>query len=254
MATDSNSESSANAPDSDGPQTQPSEQARPGADPQTEEKLAQWGQLQAENFDFHTAVGGWRGLTETIVPGLVFLVVYIASAQLTISLVASVAVALVFVAARIIARESSKFAGMGFFTLAISVAAAAISGEARNYYIWSLITNAAWAAGLAATLAVRAPAVSLLLGWMLELPSKWWKDPQHRALAKGGKVVTWWWLGLFLVRLITQIPLWISDQVVTLGIVKIVLGLPAAAVVAWVTWTVLRPVYVNYREAAAREQ
>ncbi len=54
------------------------------------------------------AIGGIRGLIESILPGLGFLVVYTITHELVLSVLAPVAVALCFVAIRIISRTSAN--------------------------------------------------------------------------------------------------------------------------------------------------
>ncbi|GII97995.1 uncharacterized protein DUF3159 [Sediminihabitans luteus] len=120
--------------------------------------------LTAETFSFADAVGGWRGLVESTAPGLVFVVVFIASGQqLTPPLVASVAVALVAVVARLVQRTPLTQALGGVLGVGIGVIWAWRSGEAGDYYVWGLLTNVAYLAGLLVSLLVRWPAAGLVV-------------------------------------------------------------------------------------------
>jgi uncharacterized membrane protein len=55
-------------------------------------------------------------------------------------------------------------------------------------------------------------------------------------------LVTLLWVGLFGVRLAVELPLYFAGEVVTLGFVKLVLGLPFYLTMIWVSWLLLRRV------------
>ena len=48
------------------------------------------------------------------------------------------------------------------------------------------------------------------------------------------------WAGLFLLRLLVQLPLYLTESVVALGVVKTAMGLPLFAVGLWLTWLLVR--------------
>jgi hypothetical protein len=68
---------------------------------------------------------------------------------------------------------------------------------------------------------------------------KWRKD---RRKARYFDLVTLLWVGLFATRLAVELPLYLANDVVTLGFVKIVLGLPFYLTMIWVSWLLLRGV------------
>ncbi len=119
--------------------------------------------LTAEQFSVGDAVGGVRGLIESVAPGLVFVVVFVASQSLRWSLISSVAVAVVAVILRLIQRTPITQAFGGLLGVAIGVIWAWRSGEAQNYYAWGLWTNAAYLAAMVASIVVRWPAVGLVV-------------------------------------------------------------------------------------------
>jgi hypothetical protein len=127
--------------------------------------------LTGESFSLAETIGGVRGLVESMAPGLVFVVVFIATGNtLGPALIASVAVALVAVAARLVQRTPVTQAFGGFLGVAIGVLWAWRSGEAQNYYAAGLLTNAAYLVAMAISVLVRWPVVGLVVealrsGW-----------------------------------------------------------------------------------------
>lgn len=127
--------------------------------------------LAGESFSLAETIGGVRGLVESMAPGLVFVVVFIATGNtLRPALIASVAVALVAVAARLVQRTPVTQAFGGFLGVAIGVLWAWRSGEAQNYYAAGLLTNAAYLVAMAVSVLVRWPVVGLVVealrsGW-----------------------------------------------------------------------------------------
>ena len=194
-----------------------------------------------EDFSWSDAVGGWRGAAESVLPGLVFVVLFVATRDLRVCLVASAGVAVAFCAVRLIQRQGLTQALSGLVGVAIGVAWAGLSGRGENYFAWGLVTAAFFSAALLATIAARRPAVALVLGIVWELPSGWRRDPGLAPLRRRCLGLTWVWAAMFLIRLGVQWPLWQAGAVAALGVAKLLLGLPLFAVVCWATWVGLRP-------------
>ncbi|OLT53122.1 hypothetical protein BJF88_01500 [Cellulosimicrobium sp. CUA-896] len=217
--------------------------------------------LAGEQFSVAEAVGGVRGLVESVAPGLVFVVAFVATTDLTWSLVASVAVALVAVAARLVQRTPLTQALGGLLGVAIGVVWAWRSGEAQDYFAWGLWTNAAYLVALLVSLAVRWPLVGLVVeglrsgfgvgtassedaaarspepGAFARWARAWRSD---RTLLRRYAAATWLWVGLFAARLAVQVPLYLEGSVGWLGTARLVMGLPLWALVLWLTWVLVR--------------
>jgi hypothetical protein len=218
--------------------------------------------LAGEQFSVAEAVGGVRGLVESVAPGLVFVVVFVATTELSWSLVASVAVALVAVAARLVQRTPLTQALGGLLGVAIGVVWAWRSGEAQDYFAWGLWTNAVYLLALLVSLVVRWPLVGLVVeglrsgfGVGAATPadagtgtaagsgafSRWaraWRG--DRVLVRRYAAATWLWVGLFAARLAVQVPLYLEGSVGWLGTARLVMGLPLWALVLWLTWVLVR--------------
>jgi hypothetical protein len=212
--------------------------------------------MTAEHFSFADAVGGVRGVVEAVLPGLVFVVVFVASSNLGWSLGAAVAAALVAVVARLVQRAPVTQALGGLLGIGVGVLWAWRSGEAQDFYVWGLVTNAAYLVAVLASILLRWPVV----GFVVEALRAGFSADQARAQAAGGTspfagvtawrrdpelmrrytLATWFWVGLFAVRLAVKVPLYLSDEVGWLGTAHLVLGVPLWGLVLWLTWAVVR--------------
>src|SRR5690554_3573120 len=77
--------------------------------------------LAGEEFSVAEAVGGVRGLVESVLPGLVFVVVYLTTRELVPALVASGAAAAVAVVVRLVQRTPVTQALSGVVGVGIGV-------------------------------------------------------------------------------------------------------------------------------------
>ena len=72
-------------------------------------------QAACEEFSWSQTLGGTRGVIETSAPGLIFVIVYVATHALVPTLVAASAVAVIACIIRLIQRQSIQQAVSGFF-------------------------------------------------------------------------------------------------------------------------------------------
>ena len=193
--------------------------------------------LAEANFSLAEAVGGWRGLVESTLPGLVFVVVFVATRLITPAVVAALAVALVAVGARLVSRTPFTQALGGTFGVIIGVVWAYRTGEAQNYYLWGLVTNAAFAIGVLLSILVRWPVVGIVVGMLRGYGTAWRAEPAH---ARRYAAASWLWFGLFTVRLAVQVPLYAQAEVGWLGTARLVMGVPLWALTLWATWLLVR--------------
>ena len=174
-------------------------------------------QATSQEFSWSQALGGTRGVIETSAPGLVFVIVYVATHALVPTLVAASAVALIACIIRLIQRQSVAQALSGLLGVAVGVVFAAATGRGENYFAWGIATNVA----MAAAFALSALARRSLVGFFYAM-------------------LTWMWAALFGLRVAVQAPLWAAGAVAALGVAKLALGLPLFALGAWATWWGLR--------------
>ena len=218
------------------------------------------GAALAADFDPWAAVGGVRGLVETTVPGIIFLVVYTVTKDVGLSVVAPLGVALGCLAVRLAQRIDVLPVLGGLLGIAASALWAWRTGRASDYFTLGLMTNAAYLAGLLLSLAVRWPALGLLIGFARGDATGWRSggSDDRRATRRRYAVITWMWAGLFAARLAVQTPLYYTDATEALAVVRLIMGPPVYALLAWFTWLLVRglppvtdPVEQLEREALA---
>jgi hypothetical protein len=193
---------------------------------------------RAEPPSLAEAVGGPLGLLETSVPAVAFVVAYVASGSDT-NTAAGVAVglALVLSIARLVRRESPRHALSGLVGVAFAAFIATRSGKAEDFFLPGLLANAAYASAFVISIAVRRPLVGLIVSQLDAAGAGWREDPDRlRAFTRA----SWLWAGLFVLRLIVQLPLYLAGAVVALGIARTAMGLPLFALALWLTWRLVR--------------
>jgi hypothetical protein len=195
------------------------------------------GSLLGEDFSVLDAVGGVRGMIESVAPGVVFVAVYVATSALTPSLVAAVAVTLAAVVARLVQRTPVTQALAGVVGVGIGVFWAWRSGDAQDYFAYGLLTNVAYGAACLVSIVVGWPLVGLVVGVLRGEGTGWRRD---RAERRRYTQATWVWVAMFALRLLVQVPLYLGASVGWLGTARLVMGVPLWALTLWVTWLLVR--------------
>ena len=189
------------------------------------------------------AIGGWRGIAETLVPGLLFLIIFTFTRDARISAIAPAALALGAIAVRLIRREPLASVFSGAIGVGIAVAATMLTGRGEDYYLPGFITNIVWAAGLLISVLIGWPLLGIALGAFRGSLTAWRRE---KPLRRAATWLTLVWCGLFIARLAVQVPLYLAakdggDPSATdaLGIARLVMGVPLFALVVVFTWMVL---------------
>lgn len=189
------------------------------------------------------AIGGWLGIVESVVPPLVFVVLYqvaaIAAAPHAVTrpaLVPIVVVPLVCSALllgyRVLRRQKAGAAIAGAVVVAVSAVLVLVTGDADSNYVPGFFINGVYGLAFLVSLLVRRPLVGVVAG-VLTPQGEWRADRRRRRLFAW---LTAAWVALFGVRLAVELPLFFAGhQVVALGIARIVLGVPLYALVLLVT-------------------
>lgn len=196
--------------------------------------------LVEDDFDVVAAVGGVRGVVEATIPTVLFLVLYTVMHNLNLAVGISLASSLAFILIRAIQRIPVTPTLGGLFAIALSAFVTWRSGEASNFFVWGLLTNAGYAAALLISILVRWPALGLLIGFFRGDATGWRTDPTQRVTRRRYVLITWMWLGLFLVRLAVQGPLYLAHATEALGIARLFMGVPFFALVGWFTWLLVK--------------
>lgn len=200
--------------------------------------------------DVLKTVGGIRGLLESLLPGLVFLVVFTTTQALNPALIGSLVVAAVFTVVRLAQRTPVTQALAGLVGVAICALVSRSTGEAKDYYVVGFYTNVAYGLAMGLSVALRWPLMGLVFGFVRGEGIEWRKD---RLRLRAYALATWILVVMFAFRLAVQLPLYYADQVGALGAARLVMGVPLYAMALWIAWSVSRPVAAEGRpEAPAR--
>jgi len=209
--------------------------SEPTADPAQGRGLSA---LVAADFSLAQATGGVRGMVESVAPGLVFVVVYLAVRALTPALVAASVVALLAVIVRLAQRTPVTQALTGVVGVGVGVFWAARSGQAQDYFVVGLWTNAGYGAACLVSVVLGWPLVGVVVGLLRSEGVTWRNDRTER---RRYALATWIWVAMFGLRLVVQLPLYLGAEVGWLGTARLAMGVPLWALTLWVTWLLVRP-------------
>jgi len=184
------------------------------------------------------ALGGKKGLIDSGLPSLVFLIVFnLSGKNITSAIYAAIGLSIVLTFIRILKRETVQHAFSGLIGVGVCAFIARRSGNAADFYLPGLWINAGYALLYALTNLFKWPLLGVVLGPILGENLLWRKDPARlKAYTKAG----WLWVGMFAARLIVQYPLYQSGNVNLLGTARLLMGYPLFILTAWGTWLILR--------------
>jgi hypothetical protein len=188
------------------------------------------------------AIGGARGLVESILPGLAFLVIYTFTKNLVLAVTAPVALAVVFVIVRLVSRSAVMPAIAGLIGVGVSAGLALFTGRAEDNFLVGIVINAVCLVILLISLIARRPLIGIIAGLLVGDPGGYRTD---KAKFRVVLVATWCWVGLFAARLGFELPLYFAGQTELLGSVKLIMGVPLYAGLLWVTWLLVRAAYAK---------
>ncbi|WP_426592207.1 DUF3159 domain-containing protein [Cellulomonas sp. McL0617] len=205
--------------------------------------------LTADEFSAKDVVGGTRGVVESVAPGLLFVVVYLATGQtLKPALIAAGAAAVIAVVVRLVQRTPVTQAFSGLLGVGIGVFWAWKTGDANDYFAYGLWVNVAYFLATLLSIVIGWPVVGLVMGLFrpegpLSSDGSWsaavaWR--QDRALRRRYALATWPLVALFGVRLAVQVPLYFASETGWLGTAKLVMGIPGTALALWISWLLVR--------------
>jgi len=186
------------------------------------------------------AVGGLRGLVESILPGLGFLIIYTLTKSLVFSVLAPVTLAVVFVAVRLATKTPLTQALAGIAGIVLSALLALITGRAEANFIPGIVINVVSLTVLLVSVLIRLPLIGVIFGFLTNDSFEWRKAKAKRRVLY---LTTWLWAALFALRLAVEVPLYLAQNAELLAGAKLILGVPLYAGMLWVTWLLVRAVY-----------
>ncbi|WP_144717830.1 DUF3159 domain-containing protein [Agrococcus jejuensis] len=185
------------------------------------------------------AMGGVRGIVESLLPGLLFLVLFTITQDVWISVLVPLAVSVVAVLLRVLTKGQPVLAFAGLIGVGISAAVALFTGNANDNFLWGFIVNSLGVVALTISLIARRPLIGLIAGGLTSTPYAWRTEPARRAVAVRATIL---WICVLAARLAVQVPLYAAEATQALATTKLLMGVPLYGAALWVTWLMVRAV------------
>ncbi|WP_414720510.1 DUF3159 domain-containing protein [Streptomyces sp.] len=183
------------------------------------------------------AFGGVRGMVDTTVPGLVFVLIYTIKRDMHLAAVAALGLSLLLALARLVRRETLKHAFSGVFGVAFGAVFAMMSGDAKNFYLPGMLYTLGLAIAYCVSAMVRFPLIGVLLGPILRENLSW--RTRNPGRLKAYTKATWAWGIILLAKSAILFPIYLWGDVTQLGWVKVALSIPPLLLCVYLTYVFL---------------
>jgi uncharacterized membrane protein len=183
------------------------------------------------------AFGGVRGMVDTTVPGLVFVLVYTVKRDIHLAAVAALGLSVLLALVRLARRETLKHAFSGVFGVGIGAVFAMMSGDAKNFYLPGMLYTLGLAVAYCVSAMVRFPLIGVLLGPLMR-ENLSWRTRNPGRLAAYTKA-TWAWGIVLLAKSAILFPIYFWGDATQLGWVKVALGIPPLLLCVYLTYVFL---------------
>ena len=185
------------------------------------------------------ALGGKKGLLDSGLPAVLFLIIFNISDDLQVALYGAIGTSIVLTIIRLAMKDTIQHVISGLIGVLFCAYLANRSGNASDFYIPKLLTNLAYGSAYLIANLAGWPIIGVILGPLLGENFLWRKNPQRkRAYVRAG----WLWVAMFFGRIAVQYPIYKSGNVNLLGTVNLAMGYPLFIATAWGTWMILKKV------------
>lgn len=169
-------------------------------------------------------VGGLRGSVEAALPTVCFVVTWTVTKRLPLSLVAAAGCVVVALAVRLAQRQTPKYALSSLLALGLAAFFALRSGRAQDAFLPGILYSCAMLALSLLSVVTRWPMVGFVVGAAHPEDPLAWR--RHGGVVRLCQRLTLVMAGLYAVRAMIMLPLYLAGQVALLGVAKIILGWP----------------------------
>jgi hypothetical protein len=203
------------------------------------------GNLSLDGKSLLEGMGGKLGIAETILPSVLFGASFALTGQAIIAVSLAGGTSALFILYRLITRKSASSALIGAIAVGFAAwLALREGGEAVDYFVPGLITNAVYGSVLLISILVRWPIIGVLVEILRGNATSWRKDRKKLTIYS---LVTAMWVGFFSLRLAVQVPLYLAGSAELLATARVAMGPPLYALVILVTWLILRATVLRAR-------
>lgn len=186
------------------------------------------------------AMGGFLGVIETLLPGMVFVLVLGLSRNPWLSIWVSVGISIAFTIYRIVRRQPVTQALVGLLGVVASAVLATMSNRPEDNFVVGLLTNAVYGSVFLLSILIGWPIIGIAVGFFKGEGTAWRKNKHHFRVFQA---VTAVWVGMFALRILVEYPLYLQGNIEALSMTKLLLGLPLYVPVLAITWLVIRSLY-----------
>src|SRR3954453_5047370 len=173
-------------------------------------------------LDLAEILGGRRGVIDASTPG-VTLVIVDTFAPLGWAIVAALGAAAAVAVLRRLRGEPLRQAAMGLLGLAGGAGLAAVTGNAKTYFLPGILLNAGYAVLTVGSIVIGRPLLGYVAAMIDRGYSHWQEDP---GLRRAATMATAMWAVVFALRASVQGYLYAHDHVHWLAPVRLGMGLP----------------------------
>ena len=184
-----------------------------------------------------SAFGGRKGLIDSGIPSIIFLVTFNITHHLHSALLASVAISGLLTLIRLIRRDTLQHALSGLVGVLVCAWFANKTGNPSDVYIPKLLTNLGYGSVYLIANLAGWPVLGLMLGPILGENLKWRNHPERKSAYMRA---SWLWVLMFFTRIAVQYPIYRSGNLNLLGSVNLAMGYPLFIATAYGSWLVLK--------------
>ena len=183
------------------------------------------------------ALGGKKGLIDSGLPAVIFLVTFNLRNNLREAIIAALSLSVVLAIFRLVKKDTIQHSISGILGVLICAYFANRSGNASDFYIPKLLTNLAYGTAYLVANLVGWPLMGIVLGPLLGENFEWRKNPQRKKVYIRA---SWIWVAMFFSRIAVQYPIYRSGNVNLLGTVNLAMGYPLFFAAAYGSWLVIK--------------
>jgi Protein of unknown function (DUF3159) len=183
------------------------------------------------------ALGGKKGLIDSGLPAVIFLVTFNLRNNLREAIIAALSLSIALAIFRLAKKDTIQHSISGILGVLICAYFANRSGNASDFYIPKLLTNLAYGTAYLVANLVGWPLMGIVLGPLLGENFEWRKNPQRKKVYIRA---SWIWVAMFFSRIAVQYPIYRSGNVNLLGTVNLAMGYPLFFAAAYGSWLVIK--------------
>ena len=168
-------------------------------------------------------VGGLRGSAEAAVPTVAFVLAWALTHDIATSLIAAGVPVVLALVLRLAQRQTPRYALSSLVGLVVAAFLALRTGRAQDVFLPGILYSCTLTALTLVSVLTRWPLVGFVVGATSKDPLAW---RSHAGVVRLCQRLTLVLAGMYAVRAVVMLPLYLAGQVGWLGVTKVVLGWP----------------------------